>query len=46
MQDLGLSQHTARLKELGTNIKEMNQLKREASLRLEENIERELREER
>lgn len=46
MQDLGLSQQTSRLKELGTNIKEMNQLKREASLRLEENIERELREER
>jgi hypothetical protein len=42
MQDLGLTQHTARLKELGSNIKEMNQLKREASKSLEESIEREL----
>lgn len=31
---------------MGSNIKEMNQLKREASQRLEESIERELREER
>jgi uncharacterized protein YoxC len=41
---LGLNQHISKLKELGSNIKEMNQLKREASQRLEETIERELRE--
>lgn len=46
MKDLGLNQHISKLKELGSNIKEMNQLKREASQRLEENIERELKEER
>ena len=46
MKDLGLNQHISKLKELGSNIKEMNQLKREDSQRLEENIERELKEER
>ena len=46
IKELGLDQHTEKLKELGSNIKELNQLKREASQRLEENIEREMREER
>jgi hypothetical protein len=43
---LGLDHHTQNLKKLGSNIKELNQLKREASQRLDEIIEKEMKEER
>lgn len=44
MQKFGLAHHNDQLKKLGSDIKEINELKREASKRLEENIEREKRE--
>jgi hypothetical protein len=43
---LGLDHHTQNLKKLGSIIKENNQLKREASQRLDEIIEKEMKEER
>lgn len=46
MQKFGLAHHNEQLKKLGSDIKEINELKREATKRLEENIEREKREER
>ena len=46
MQSYGLGHHINKVREIGSTIKEINIIKREASQRLEENIEREMREER